>query len=241
MKKNKIFLLGLVIGTIVTSVIPVMADSVRQAIEVTFNSVNLQVNGQKIKVDNFLYNGTTYVPLRAVAEALDKDVDWINETKTVNIIDKTLEENNNNETSEIPVDKQRQGDEFFDVDEEKYMEFKKQFTFTDYKEDSNKYEGNWSYIKGILTEKITKEEYENFDIIHADDVDYYINLFKEFEKGSDGPFRVYIDATFIDPNDGLEYAGYIAIIKREDNGKIVFSGGIMTNAFDKKYKGIDAY
>lgn len=88
MRKNRIFILGFIAGIVMTMVVPAMADSIRQTIEVTLNSVNLQVNGQKIDVDNILYNGTTYVPMRAVAEALNKDVLWDSINRTANIADK---------------------------------------------------------------------------------------------------------------------------------------------------------
>jgi len=61
---------------------------VKKTIEVVYNSVNITVNGNKIAADNILYNGTTYVPLRAVAEALGKDVGWDQATYTASINDK---------------------------------------------------------------------------------------------------------------------------------------------------------
>lgn len=57
-------------------------------IEVVYNTVNITVNGQKIEADNILYNGVTYVPLRAVAEALNKEVGWDQDTMTASINDK---------------------------------------------------------------------------------------------------------------------------------------------------------
>lgn len=59
-----------------------------QAIEVAFNKVNIAVNGQKVTTDNILYNGVTYVPLRAVSELLDKEVTWDSSTGTAGINDK---------------------------------------------------------------------------------------------------------------------------------------------------------
>lgn len=54
-------------------------------ITVAVNSVNLIVNGDKVSTDNFVYNGTTYVPLRTVSEKLGKEVNFNNTTKTVTI------------------------------------------------------------------------------------------------------------------------------------------------------------
>ena len=68
-----------------------LGQVITQTIQVVYNSVNLTVNGQKITADNILYNGTTYVPLRAVADALGKDVGWDQATNTASINDKGKE------------------------------------------------------------------------------------------------------------------------------------------------------
>lgn len=51
------------------------------------NTVTLEVNGTTITADNFLYNNTTYVPMRAVAEMLGKDVTWNAATRVAGIDD----------------------------------------------------------------------------------------------------------------------------------------------------------
>lgn len=89
MKKE---LKGFVVGVIVTVMLlstVAYSEGVRQTIEVLLNSVNLEVNGKKVEADNILYKGTTYVPLRAVAEMLGKEVGWDQATRTASINDKT--------------------------------------------------------------------------------------------------------------------------------------------------------
>ena len=87
---KKYFIIGAVIIVILfTSV--AMAASLERTIEVVFNSVNLKVNGKIVEADNILYNGTTYVPLRAVTEMLDKEVSWDQATRTASINDKAVE------------------------------------------------------------------------------------------------------------------------------------------------------
>lgn len=51
------------------------------------NQIEIHLNGEKIKTEvaPILVNGRTMVPLRAVCEAMDCDVDWINETKEIKI------------------------------------------------------------------------------------------------------------------------------------------------------------
>jgi len=73
-----------------------------QKIEAMLNAINISVNDEKIaksgdsytlsngtKVPYSInYAGTTYLPMRKVAELLNKDVEYISETKTANIVDK---------------------------------------------------------------------------------------------------------------------------------------------------------
>jgi len=82
---TKYVALGLIVLMMLLST--VMGAQVRKSIEVVYNSVNLTVNGNKIEADNILYEGTTYVPIRAVAEALGKEVGWDQATYTASIND----------------------------------------------------------------------------------------------------------------------------------------------------------
>lgn len=59
--------------------------SYQETISVWFNSITLTVDGSPVEAKNILYDGTTYVPLRAAAEILGKDVDWDAKTRTANI------------------------------------------------------------------------------------------------------------------------------------------------------------
>ncbi len=91
MKKTlKGFILGVIITTLLMSTS--LGAAVTKTIEVAYNSVNLTVNGKKVESDNILYEGTTYVPLRAIAEMLGKDVGWEQGTLTASVNDKDIEE-----------------------------------------------------------------------------------------------------------------------------------------------------
>lgn len=77
MKKMKNFILGILVGSLMVSV-PVLADDIWEKIDVVRNKIVVMVDGQKVDADNFLYNDTTYVPIRAVAEALGVNVVYNN-------------------------------------------------------------------------------------------------------------------------------------------------------------------
>jgi branched-chain amino acid transport system substrate-binding protein len=74
---------------------PGFADPIKKHIEVTYNNIQLFIDGTKITpkdvngkiVEPFIHNGTTYLPVRAVGEALGKTVDWDGATQTVYIGD----------------------------------------------------------------------------------------------------------------------------------------------------------
>lgn len=78
MKKNfKTFVLGAIIGAMCVSV-PALADVIWEKIDVVRNHITVMVGGEKLDADNFLYLDTTYVPIRAVAEALGMNVTYEN-------------------------------------------------------------------------------------------------------------------------------------------------------------------
>lgn len=97
MKQNaKFFTIGALFMMIVMSTFSGFAETISKTIEVTFNSVNLKVNGKSIQADNILYNETTYVPIRAVANMFDKEVGWDEKTNTASIDDKKISNQGDN-------------------------------------------------------------------------------------------------------------------------------------------------
>lgn len=68
-------------------------------ITVTYDNVKVVVDGRQVQfgkdskgkqIEPFIYNGTTYLPLRAVAEALGKEVQWDKNTNTAFLGDGTV-------------------------------------------------------------------------------------------------------------------------------------------------------
>lgn len=88
---------GGVIGGIVTSLLftSAFAESVEQTIKVAYNNIKIVIAGKQVNptdasgnaVKPFVYNGTTYLPLRAISNALGKSVIWNSKTNTIFLSD----------------------------------------------------------------------------------------------------------------------------------------------------------
>jgi len=68
----------------------VYGEVITKMIQVTYRNISLWVNGKLIPSEQepFVYEGRTFVPLRTIAEALDKEVNWNNTENKVLITDK---------------------------------------------------------------------------------------------------------------------------------------------------------
>lgn len=87
MKRMRDVLIGVLISCMIFAT-PVLADSVLTKIDVVLNGVGVQIEGTNVEVNSILYNGTTYLPMRKVAELVGKDIEWKQETMTANIVEK---------------------------------------------------------------------------------------------------------------------------------------------------------
>lgn len=79
---------GFVCGALLTLIIGigvVSATGAWESIDVLRNDITVVVNGDEVVADNFVYNDTTYLPLRAVSEALSQPVEYDEETNTAYI------------------------------------------------------------------------------------------------------------------------------------------------------------
>lgn len=95
MKKR---LQGLVAGVLIGATVAggtALAKNITETINAVYMNVKLVVDGEEVVpkdvagnvVEPFIYNGTTYLPVRAVGQAFNKDVNWDGETATVYIGD----------------------------------------------------------------------------------------------------------------------------------------------------------
>ncbi len=78
-----ILLLGIVFGDTLKNTIDVFYRDIK--IVVDNNQVELGLDSTGKNIEPFIYNGTTYLPVRAVSEALGKEVSWDGKTSTVYI------------------------------------------------------------------------------------------------------------------------------------------------------------
>jgi len=84
-------MLPLIIGIIIAITFvsgTIFGSDLSELISVHRNVVSLEVNNIKVEADNFLYNGSTYLPMRAIAELLGKEVGWNAITNVASINDK---------------------------------------------------------------------------------------------------------------------------------------------------------
>ncbi|MCI8980558.1 MAG: copper amine oxidase N-terminal domain-containing protein [Clostridia bacterium] len=93
MKGNiKSFICGMLVMGVISSAAVIAADN-WQNINVLPNTIKVVVDGKEVQADNFLYNDTTYLPIRAVSEALKMDVQYDNATSTATISEKKEDDN----------------------------------------------------------------------------------------------------------------------------------------------------
>lgn len=85
MKKIRSFIIGMVVGVITAGAIGALAYT--DYIEAVYNNIKIIVDGKEIHTNSepFISNGTTYLPVRAVSEALGKEVYWDGPNYTVYI------------------------------------------------------------------------------------------------------------------------------------------------------------
>ena len=70
---------------------PALAKSAKELIEVTYRDIKICVDGVEMtpkdsadkQIEPFVYNGTTYLPVRAISEAIGKEVTWDSSSNTV--------------------------------------------------------------------------------------------------------------------------------------------------------------
>ena len=139
---------GIVIGTVITSIITTSLFSfgagILKTISVAMDSVKVKVNGKELQSHNIIFDGRTYLQLRDISNALDKDIGWDGNTSTVSINDKQ------NNTSMLP------SEDIKEINQQTQSKDPKQ-QFINYIEDflyREHYDGNaWQIKSGAYKDK----------------------------------------------------------------------------------------
>lgn len=93
-KQWKGFVSGILVSVLLIGIVGTAVATVGQrAVNVDYNDIKVTLNGTAVNlvdangaaVEPFAINGTTYLPVRAVASALGLDVEWDSATKTVKL------------------------------------------------------------------------------------------------------------------------------------------------------------
>lgn len=89
-KRGNGLIVGVIIGTIMTNGIA-FAKQINETSVLSYDNIKISLNGHEVLpkdannnyVEPFTINGTTYLPVRAVANALGINVNWDDSTNTV--------------------------------------------------------------------------------------------------------------------------------------------------------------
>lgn len=96
-EKVKYVTCGVVAGAMLMTTAPAIASQATKSISATYNNIKIVVDGRQVTTDShnepFIYNGTTYLPVRAVGEAVGKAVTWDGATNTVYLGDNPVSDN----------------------------------------------------------------------------------------------------------------------------------------------------
>jgi hypothetical protein len=98
-KKNKLigFTLGVIVGAMFFGSVALAASSETRALSAIFRGIRIEIDQTQFipndvhgnEVEPFIVDGTTYLPIRAIAEAFDKEVLWDGDANTVRIFTKS--------------------------------------------------------------------------------------------------------------------------------------------------------
>jgi len=93
LKAGHILLVVFIVLSITSLIVPVFAAHTRKQLNADYMDIKIVINGEEITprdpngniFEPFVVDGTTYLPVRAVCEAIGYNVEWDGTTKTVYI------------------------------------------------------------------------------------------------------------------------------------------------------------
>lgn len=92
-KSKKVVLIPVIVILLFSFICSAYAIMGKKTIEVMYRDIKIFINSE-LKIPNeepFISKGTTFVPLRFIAESFDKVVSWNNESNVIDIYDKLKE------------------------------------------------------------------------------------------------------------------------------------------------------
>lgn len=155
------FGVGMLLGVFLAGGIAFARQETKMA-EQIFDDIKIVINGSELTpkdskgevVEPFTIQGTTYLPVRAVAEALEMDVSWDEKSKTVAMESKQDSTKNNSSVNEIPENGQNniesKNQDINNSDENGSVQAKGDFIFTE--KHTTKYEElfDWTITTGTV-------------------------------------------------------------------------------------------
>ncbi len=236
MKKYKQFISGIIVGGLLLSGGNVLANGT--ALPTITNWVKYKFNGEEKALPSgyttLNYEGHTYVPARFIAEELGAEVKWDDETKSVSIDKPVVEndqENDNSEVIDTPVQ-----------DLNKFEELPVSKTIDGVRVELYSIEENQQYTKFYVVVKNTKNKLVQLDQESA----YFQSEFDTYENKDVAGVLFWKDKSwFGDIGEDDEFEGYIMlppIPNDEKSGKFsveLFENGLNQNVmkydFDIKW------
>lgn len=90
-ERTKGIIIGALAAVTVASIANVAAEDLYKTVSIAYNNIKICIDGTYLEpkdtngnpVEPFILDGTTYLPVRAVGNAIGKTVDWDGETNTV--------------------------------------------------------------------------------------------------------------------------------------------------------------
>lgn len=206
MKKDlfKGIALGCALTICIGSAIAVNAEAIRKEIYAVYDNIRIVINGKEITpkdvngnvVEPFVYEGTTYLPVRAISNALGEEVDWDGDTNTVYIGGKVSKE-------DVPMDtlKAFKGEEFKTDGELVHRAetiYPNNYLSTNILPNGGGtfiLEGNYKKLSGMF---IVKDGAATESTIQFKDADTNKILGEYTAKSGDKPLEINVDVTGVD-------------------------------------------
>ena len=127
-ERLKGLLLGIIIGVMIATTSVIASNGTIQKI-LNYNNIKITMNGQEVKptdangnyVEPFIIDGTTYLPVRGIANALGLYVDWDSKTNTVKLSE-TPFESKTEDMTEVEKFVAEYGEEFISAFESGFIQ-----------------------------------------------------------------------------------------------------------------------